>query len=116
MVATFLVDLLCESLSRFQALPQRTQSVVYLSLAGTALSSWIAVMRWRRSSYYATLFHEPPALIPAQDTNEQNTNEEDEEMYDCVVVGAGPAGSAAAFFIAKLGGKVLMVDRYELID
>lgn len=32
--------------------------------------------------------------------------------YDVVVVGAGPAGSAAAYHLAKQGADVLLVDRY----
>ena len=32
-------------------------------------------------------------------------------MYDCLVVGAGPAGSAAAYHLAKQGKSVLVVDQ-----
>ena len=34
------------------------------------------------------------------------------ERYDCVVVGAGPAGATAARELAGLGASVLLVDRY----
>jgi Dehydrogenases (flavoproteins) len=33
--------------------------------------------------------------------------------YDVVVVGAGPAGSMAAYVAAKLGLKVLIIDRFR---
>ncbi len=35
------------------------------------------------------------------------------EAYDALVVGAGPAGSSAAYHLAKAGARVLLVDRYE---
>ena len=34
-------------------------------------------------------------------------------MWDVIVVGAGPAGSAAAYFLAEAGVRVLLVDRQE---
>src|ERR671915_1284510 len=33
------------------------------------------------------------------------------KRYDAIVVGAGPAGSTAAYFLAKEGASVLVVDR-----
>src|SRR6185295_14213357 len=33
--------------------------------------------------------------------------------FDCIVVGAGPAGTSAAITIAKGGGNVLLLDRGE---
>jgi geranylgeranyl reductase family protein len=35
-------------------------------------------------------------------------------MFDCIVVGAGPAGAAAAYHLAKRGRSVLVVDREAL--
>lgn len=35
-------------------------------------------------------------------------------MYDAIVAGAGPAGSAAAMALAELGGRVLLADRCAL--
>ncbi|MFE4107173.1 geranylgeranyl reductase family protein [Almyronema epifaneia] len=35
-------------------------------------------------------------------------------MYDCVIVGAGPAGSTAAYHLAKAGRSVLLLDRATL--
>jgi flavin-dependent dehydrogenase len=33
--------------------------------------------------------------------------------YDVIIVGAGPAGSTAAFFLAKKGFKVLFIDKHK---
>jgi NADPH-dependent 2,4-dienoyl-CoA reductase/sulfur reductase-like enzyme len=33
------------------------------------------------------------------------------DAYDAVIVGAGPSGSTAAFYIAKQGGKVALLDK-----
>jgi len=33
--------------------------------------------------------------------------------YDVIIVGAGPAGSTAAFFLAKKGYKVLLIDKHK---
>lgn len=35
------------------------------------------------------------------------------EVYDVAIVGAGPAGSAAAYALAKMGRTVLLLDRYH---
>ncbi len=35
------------------------------------------------------------------------------EKFDCIVVGAGPAGIACAYEVAKGGGKVLLIERGE---
>jgi geranylgeranyl reductase family protein len=34
-------------------------------------------------------------------------------MYDCIIVGAGPAGATAAYNLAKLGKSVVVVDRAD---
>lgn len=34
-------------------------------------------------------------------------------MYDCIVVGAGPAGTTAAYHLAKLGKSVLLLDKQD---
>ena len=34
-------------------------------------------------------------------------------MFDVVIIGAGPAGTAAAFDLLLKGRKVLILDRYE---
>lgn len=34
-------------------------------------------------------------------------------MYDAIIVGAGPAGSIAAYVASKLGFKVLIIDRFR---
>lgn len=36
-----------------------------------------------------------------------------EQLYDAIVVGAGPAGSCAAYHLSKNGANVLLVDRYS---
>ena len=36
----------------------------------------------------------------------------EKHLYDVIVVGAGPAGSAAAYHLARQGADVLLVDRY----
>jgi menaquinone-9 beta-reductase len=36
-----------------------------------------------------------------------------ERLYDVIVVGAGPAGSSAAYHLSKNGANVLLVDRYS---
>ena len=33
------------------------------------------------------------------------------EFYDAVIVGAGPAGASAAYYLAKEGKKVLLLDK-----
>lgn len=35
-------------------------------------------------------------------------------VYDCIIVGAGPAGASAAYHLAKRGRSVLLVERYAL--
>lgn len=35
-------------------------------------------------------------------------------MYDCIIVGAGPSGSAAAYHLAKQGRSVLLIERSQL--
>lgn len=35
-------------------------------------------------------------------------------MYDCIIVGAGPSGGAAAYHLAKSGRSVLLLERAEL--
>jgi geranylgeranyl reductase family protein len=35
-------------------------------------------------------------------------------MYDCIIVGAGPAGSTAAYHLSKVGHQVLLVDAAKL--
>ena len=35
----------------------------------------------------------------------------EEDAFDCVVVGAGPAGATAAYVMAKAGANVLVVER-----
>jgi geranylgeranyl reductase family protein len=35
-------------------------------------------------------------------------------MYDCIIVGAGPSGSAAAYHLAKRGRAVLLIEREKL--
>ncbi len=35
-------------------------------------------------------------------------------MYDCIIVGAGPSGSAAAYHLAKQGRSVLIIERAHL--
>ncbi len=35
------------------------------------------------------------------------------QLYDAIVVGAGPAGSSAAYHLSKNGAQVLLVDRYS---
>ena len=35
-------------------------------------------------------------------------------MYDCIIVGAGPAGSSAAYHLAKQGRSVLLLDKASL--
>ncbi len=35
-------------------------------------------------------------------------------MYDAIVVGAGPAGAAAAYYLAKAGLKVLLLEKHKL--
>ena len=37
-------------------------------------------------------------------------------MYDAVIVGAGPGGSAAATFMARAGLRVLLLDKSGRID
>ena len=37
-------------------------------------------------------------------------------MYDAVVVGAGPAGAAAAKALCEAGRRVLLVERFRLIE
>jgi flavin-dependent dehydrogenase len=39
------------------------------------------------------------------------TNPETGELWDAIVVGAGPAGCAAAYDLAALGRRVLLLDR-----
>ena len=34
-------------------------------------------------------------------------------MFDVAVIGAGPAGTAAAFILLEKGLKVLLLDKYE---
>lgn len=36
----------------------------------------------------------------------------EQHLYDVIVVGAGPAGSSAAFHLVRNGADVLLVDRY----
>jgi len=38
----------------------------------------------------------------------------DMELYDCLVVGAGPAGSLAALTLSRLGRRVLLLEKYRL--
>lgn len=35
-------------------------------------------------------------------------------MYDCIIIGAGPAGSTAAKILAEKGLKVLLVEKFKL--
>ena len=35
------------------------------------------------------------------------------EIYDVVIVGAGPSGSTTAYYLAKEGFKVLLVDKFN---
>jgi len=35
-------------------------------------------------------------------------------MYDCIIVGAGPSGTAAAYHLAKRGRSVLLIERAKL--
>ncbi|MBO9997648.1 MAG: geranylgeranyl reductase family protein [Cyanobacteria bacterium SID2] len=35
------------------------------------------------------------------------------ELYDCIVIGAGPAGGAAAYHLAKKGRSILVLDRQK---
>src|SRR5215467_5690813 len=35
------------------------------------------------------------------------------EMYDVVIVGAGPSGSTSAYYLAKQGFNVLLVDKFN---
>ncbi|HYX49390.1 MAG TPA: FAD-dependent oxidoreductase, partial [Ktedonobacteraceae bacterium] len=35
------------------------------------------------------------------------------EIFDVVVVGAGPSGSTTAYYLAKQGFKVLLVDKFN---
>lgn len=37
-----------------------------------------------------------------------------EKLYDCIVVGAGPSGGSAAYFLAKAGYKILLLERKKL--
>src|SRR5215472_677489 len=36
-----------------------------------------------------------------------------QEMYDAVIVGAGPGGSATAYYLAKEGFNVLLLDKFN---
>ena len=44
---------------------------------------------------------------------QQATNQDQQEVYDVAIVGAGPSGSAAAFALAKMGRRVVLLDRYH---
>lgn len=35
-------------------------------------------------------------------------------MYDCIIIGAGPAGSTAAKILAEMGFKVLLIEKFKL--
>ncbi|MGF1521896.1 MAG: FAD-dependent oxidoreductase [Leptolyngbyaceae cyanobacterium] len=35
-------------------------------------------------------------------------------MYDCIIVGAGPAGGSAAYHLAKRGHSVLLLEKAAL--
>jgi choline dehydrogenase-like flavoprotein len=35
-------------------------------------------------------------------------------MYDCIIVGAGPAGATAAYHLSKAGHQVLLLDAAQL--
>ena len=37
-----------------------------------------------------------------------------DRIYDCIIVGAGPAGGAAAYHLAKDGHKVLVIEKESL--
>ena len=36
------------------------------------------------------------------------------KQFDAIVVGAGGVGSAAAYYLAKAGQKVLLIEQFEL--
>lgn len=38
----------------------------------------------------------------------------DRQMYDCIIIGAGPAGSTAAKVLAENGKKVLLVEKFKM--
>lgn len=48
-------------------------------------------------------FYTCDTIIPLQDT--------DRPHYDVVVVGAGPAGATLGYFLAKMGRKVLVLEK-----
>jgi flavin-dependent dehydrogenase len=35
-------------------------------------------------------------------------------MFDCIIVGAGPAGGSAAYHLAKLGHSIVVLDKDKL--
>ncbi|MEA2083646.1 MAG: FAD-dependent oxidoreductase [Thermodesulfobacteriota bacterium] len=39
------------------------------------------------------------------------SNKLSEKIWDAIIVGAGPAGCSAAFFIARAGHEVLLLDK-----
>ncbi|XP_052074724.1 conditioned medium factor receptor 1-like [Mytilus californianus] len=48
--------------------------------------------------------------FPIRFSNDKNKNEE-KEHYDVAIVGAGPAGSTCAYFLAQKGWKVLLLEK-----
>jgi len=51
------------------------------------------------------------AEIPAQATQQHVVSALPERLWDVVIVGAGPAGSVAAFYLARDGHSVLLIDK-----
>jgi len=51
--------------------------------------------------------------LSGREAGEYGVSAEESTVYDALVVGAGPAGCAAAYDLASTGRKVLLVDRFE---
>ncbi len=53
-------------------------------------------------------------MIPMNTRESESTFPIQEKMLDCIIVGSGPAGGAAAYHLAKQGRSVLVIDRETL--
>ena len=85
--------------------------------SGHAYSTWLENIKWASENgvkVLATTEHGPAMPGGPHIFFFNNLKVLPREMYDVIIIGAGPAGSIAAKVLAEKGRKVLLVERCKL--